>query len=122
MILTYLRNKDDAVSPVIGVMLMLVVTIIIAGVVTAFTTGIVDTASVAPNAYFDVKINLDENDYVQMLTEQKQTIVKLNKDANEAIEKARLLLRENIDLKKLLEENGIDIKEQLSNDTILYEE
>ena len=61
MILTYLRNKDDAVSPVIGVMLMLVVTIIIAGVVTAFTTGIVDTASVAPNAYFDVKINLDEN-------------------------------------------------------------
>ena len=43
-------------------------------------------------------------------------------EANEAIEKARLLLRENIDLKKLLEENGIDIKENLSKDTILYEE
>ena len=44
------------------------------------------------------------------------------KTENEAIEKARLLLRENIDLKKLLEESGIDIKEHLSNDTILYQE
>ena len=43
----------------------------------------------------------------------------LNKSANEAIEKSRLLLRENIDLKKLLEENGIDISGQCSSDTIL---
>lgn len=83
--------------------------------------GLAQVADIS-NASILKQINLDENDYVQMLTEQKQTIVKLNKDANEAIEKARLLLRENIDLKKLLEENGIDIKEQLSNDTILYEE
>ena len=83
--------------------------------------GLAQVADIS-NASILKQINLDENDYVQMLTEQKQTIVKLNKDANEAIEKARLLLRENIDLKKLLEENGINIKEQLSNDTILYEE
>lgn len=83
--------------------------------------GLAQVADIS-NASILKQINLDENDYVQMLTEQKQTIAKLNKDANEAIEKARLLLRENIDLKKLLEENGIDIKEQLSNDTILYEE
>lgn len=74
------------------------------------------------NASILKQINLDENDYVQMLTEQKKTIEKLNKDANEAIEKARLLLRENIDLKKLLEENGIDITEYCSQDSILYEE
>ena len=83
--------------------------------------GLAQVADIS-NASILKQINLDENDYVQMLTEQKKTIGDLNKKANEAIEKSRLLLRENIDLKKLLEENGIDIKENLSNDTILYEE
>lgn len=83
--------------------------------------GLAQVADIS-NASVLKQINLDENDYVQMLTEQKKIIEKLNKDANEAIEKARLLLRENIDLKKLLEENGIDITEQCSKDTILYEE
>lgn len=84
-------------------------------------SGLAQVADIS-NASILKQINLDENDYVQMLTEQKQTIEKMNKAANEAIEKARLLLRENIDLKKLLEEHGIDISEQLSKDTILYEE
>ena len=83
--------------------------------------GLAQVADIS-NASILKQINLDENDYVQMLTEQKKAIEDLNKKANEAIEKARLLLRENIDLKKLLEENGIDIKENLSKDTILYEE
>lgn len=39
-------NKDDAVSPVIGVMLLLVVTVVIAAVITGFSTGLVgDTKS-----------------------------------------------------------------------------
>ena len=84
-------------------------------------SGLAQVADIS-NASILKQINLDENDYVQMLTEQKKTIEDLNKKANEAIEKARLLLRENIDLKKLLKENGIDISEQLSKDTILYEE
>jgi hypothetical protein len=84
-------------------------------------SGLAQVADIS-NASILKQINLDENDYVQMLTEQKQTIEKMNKAANEAIEKARSLLRENIDLKKLLEEHGIDISEQLSKDTILYEE
>lgn len=84
-------------------------------------TGLAQVADIS-NASILKQIGLDENDYVQMLTEQKKMIEDLNKKANEAIEKARILLRENIDLKKLLEENGMDIKEQLSNDTILYEE
>lgn len=83
--------------------------------------GLAQVADIS-NASILKQINLDENDYVQMLTEQKKMIEKLNKEANEAIEKARLLLRENIDLKKLLDDNGIDISEQLSKDTILYEE
>ena len=83
--------------------------------------GLAQVADIS-NASILKQISLDENDYVQMLTEQKKTIENLNKKANDAIEKARLLLRENIDLKKLLEENDIDISEQLSKDTILYEE
>jgi len=84
-------------------------------------SGLAQVADIS-NASILKQINLDENDYVQMLTEQKKTIEEMNKKANESIEKARLLLRENIDLKKLLEESGIDIKEHLSNDTILYQE
>lgn len=41
-------EKDDAVSPVVGVMLMLVVTIVIAAVVAAFATGIA-TETQAPS-------------------------------------------------------------------------
>ena len=49
-------RKDEAVSPVIGVMLMLVVTIIIAAVVSGFSTGIVDTAEKVPTASYDFTI------------------------------------------------------------------
>ena len=83
--------------------------------------GIAQVADIS-NASILKQINLDENDYVAMLTEQKKMINDLNKEASEAIEKARLLLRENIDLKKLLAEHEIDISEQCSSDTILYTE
>lgn len=43
------NKKDSAVSPVVGVMLMLVVTIIIAAVVTMFATGLVTTTEAAPS-------------------------------------------------------------------------
>jgi FlaG/FlaF family flagellin (archaellin) len=45
----FIENKD-AVSPVVGVMLMLVVTLIIAGVVSAFGGGLVSTTSATPQA------------------------------------------------------------------------
>lgn len=83
--------------------------------------GLAQVADIS-NASILKQINLDENDYVQMLSEQKRMIEKLSKEANEAIEKSRILLRENIDLKKLLEDNNIDISENLSNNTILYKE
>lgn len=51
-----IKSSGDAVSPVVGVMLMLVVTIIIAAVVSAFAGGISGTQEKAPQAAIDVKI------------------------------------------------------------------
>lgn len=54
------EKSDDAVSPVIGIMLMLVITVVIAAVVTAFATGIVsdvDTTPVAIIKIDDYKMN-----------------------------------------------------------------
>jgi len=43
------RTNNNAVSPVVGVMLMLVVTIIIAAIVSAFAGGLTQTNNKAPN-------------------------------------------------------------------------
>ena len=56
-------NKDDAVSPVIGVMLMLVVTIIIAAVVATFASGLGTDIEKAPNAVLDVSIYENINSF-----------------------------------------------------------
>ena len=50
------KKSDDAISPVIGVMLMLVVTVVIAAAVTIFATGVVGETEVAPVAVLDVEI------------------------------------------------------------------
>jgi len=47
---------EDAVSPVIGVMLMLVVTIIIAAVVSGFAGGLASTTQEAPSVSIETKI------------------------------------------------------------------
>lgn len=49
--------KDNAVSPVIGVMLMLVVTIVIAAVIASFATGLISGGSEeAPTTVLDVSL------------------------------------------------------------------
>lgn len=53
--------QEHAVSPVVGVMLMLVVTIIIAAVVSAFSGGLAGSQQKAPNAVLDVHIHALEN-------------------------------------------------------------
>ena len=53
--------NEDAVSPVIGVMLMIVVTIIIAAVVSGFAGGMTSSESKVPNAAFTVHPNLKGN-------------------------------------------------------------
>ena len=49
------KRKDDAVSPVIGVMLMLVVTIIIAAVITGFATDLSKDSEKTPTAFFEAQ-------------------------------------------------------------------
>ena len=49
------KTKEDAVSPVIGVMLMLVVTVVIAAVVVVFSTGLAGSTSTTPSALLDVE-------------------------------------------------------------------
>jgi FlaG/FlaF family flagellin (archaellin) len=51
-----LKRGDEAVSPVVGVMLMLVVTIIIAAVVSAFAGGLTKSTDKAPTANLQVNI------------------------------------------------------------------
>lgn len=49
------KNQDDAVSPVVGVMLMIVVTVVIAAVITVFATGVMgDESSTTPVAMIDM--------------------------------------------------------------------
>ena len=50
------EDKESGVSPIIGVMLMLVVTIIIAATVSAFSTGLTDTTADTPVAAFEFKV------------------------------------------------------------------
>ncbi|MFA5397058.1 MAG: type IV pilin N-terminal domain-containing protein [Methanogenium sp.] len=52
-------KRNEAVSPVVGVMLMLVVTIIIAAVVSAFAGGMASGQEKAPAASIDCNIKID---------------------------------------------------------------
>ena len=52
-------NKEDAVSPVIGVMLMLVITVVIAAVVTTFASGMTTDVEKSPSTVLDVTIDTD---------------------------------------------------------------
>src|SRR5208337_4018759 len=54
-----IKRNEHAVSPVVGVMLMLVVTIIIAAVVSAFAGGLVAQKERAPQATLDCHITWD---------------------------------------------------------------
>lgn len=51
-----LKKKEDAVSPVIGVMLMLVVTIVIAAVVAAFAGGLATETEATPVVVLDADV------------------------------------------------------------------
>ena len=48
------NGKEEGVSPVIGVMLLLVVTVVIAAVVVGFSTGLAGSTGTTPTALFEV--------------------------------------------------------------------
>ncbi|WP_281767467.1 type IV pilin N-terminal domain-containing protein [Methanoculleus bourgensis] len=55
-------RRDDAVSPVVGVMLMLVVTIIIAAIVSSFAGGLGSSSGKAPVATLGIEMSAGPND------------------------------------------------------------
>ena len=63
-----LKKKEDAVSPVIGVMLMLVVTIVIAAVVAAFAGGLGSDVEMAPTAALDIDVKSDGTVKIESLS------------------------------------------------------
>ena len=58
-------RDDRAVSPVIGVMLMIVVTVIIAAIVSSFAGGMGSDERKVPSAAFDVTPNLKDNGTIE---------------------------------------------------------
>jgi len=60
MKLKQLFADDDAVSPVIGVILMVAITVILAAVIASFVLGLGDQQDTAPNASFE--FDYDEGD------------------------------------------------------------
>jgi flagellin-like protein len=63
-----LLTDDDAVSPVIGVILMVAITVILAAVIAAFVLGLGDTSEPAPQVSFDY--DYDETDTALDVTVQ----------------------------------------------------
>ena len=53
---SFFAENERAVSPVVGVMLMLVVTIIVAALVSSFAGGLGDTAEPAPTTAFEISM------------------------------------------------------------------
>ena len=56
-----LFTDDDAVSPVIGVILMVAITVILAAVIASFVLGLGDSTSTTPTADFDFEYNNSGN-------------------------------------------------------------
>ena len=95
-------NKEDAVSPVIGVMLMLVVTIVIAAVVAAFAGGLATDTESAPVAVLDADVHAGE---AKKTGDEKIVIRSLSGDSINLRETSVKLLTLDGDL--IAEEKGI---------------
>lgn len=73
-----------------------------------YSEGLKQVAEISDAAIIK-QIRLDENDYNDMIIQQRELINKYKKESDENEEKARLLLKENYDLKSLLQENHIEL-------------
>lgn len=65
------------------------------------------------NASIIRQLRLDESEYSDMIAEQRELIVRIQKEKDVYQEISRILLRENIDLKDLLNEHGLLSEENL---------
>ena len=73
-----------------------------------YSDGIKQVAEISDAAIIK-QIRLDENDYNDMLIQQRELINKYKQKSEENEEKSRILLKENYDLKSVLKENNIDL-------------
>jgi len=62
------EEGERAVSPVIGVILMVAITVILAAVIASFVLGLGDTDDPAPNLAFDTDVDADNNKTIQIDT------------------------------------------------------
>lgn len=76
-----MQEPEHAVSPVVGVMLMLVVTIIIAAVVSAFAGGLSSDTEKAPQASIDVDLVQDDGGMGPAYVEWKMVFEHLSGDS-----------------------------------------
>jgi len=75
MQLRQLLNDDDAVSPVIGVILMVAITVILAAVIASFVLGLGGNQQATPTASFTFDFTQDEpNSYLQITHDGGDTI------------------------------------------------
>jgi len=84
-----LKKSDDAISPVIGVMLMLVITVVIAAVITVFATGTVADTEIAPTAVLDVEIY----DYYQAIPGTGGPDFHITQISGDALDTSKLEIR-----------------------------
>ncbi|MDS0258316.1 type IV pilin N-terminal domain-containing protein [Haloarcula sp. S1CR25-12] len=63
MSLKNLFHDDDAVSPVIGVILMVAITVILAAVIASFVLGLGDQQQQTPQASFEWEYNSDDSTF-----------------------------------------------------------
>ena len=73
-----------------------------------YSAGLAQVADIS-NAAILKQLRFDENDYTDMITQQRDLIKKYKKFADDNEEKARILLRENNDLKDLLKSHNIPL-------------
>lgn len=73
-----------------------------------YSAGLRQVAEISDAAIVK-QIRLDENDYNDMIVQQRELINKYKKSSDDNEEKARILLRENYDLKALLAEHHIEL-------------
>ncbi|ELK50211.1 type IV pilin [Haloferax volcanii] len=69
MKLKQLFEDDDAVSPVIGVILMVAITVILAAVIGTFVLGLGEQTATAPQASFSFNYNQSSADYLNITHE-----------------------------------------------------
>jgi flagellin-like protein len=92
MDLKQLFHDDDAVSPVIGVILMVAITVILAAVIATFVLGLGDSLSnTAPQASFSFEFNENAQDsYNEPGTSNQGPTLNITHDGGESIEAGNL--------------------------------